>query len=343
MKLSFNIPTYNRAKFLSISLNKIVTQIEELHLEEQIEINLSDNASTDNTKKVWDKCVTEHPNIKFTYKRNPKNLGPDMNFLSAMHMATGEYSLLWGDDDYLKKGGLKRILELVEYGKNNDINILYSSTDVINNQGHHIRNKNFLRKDIQEFTVDFSNPNEARAYFFLLKDTGGLLSFISSVIYKTSIINDIKYYDEFTGTNYAFLCYWWGWLANGKKLFYSNKPFIDEIEQYQPAYGFGVKRAMIDYKGFFMIANKLLKNTPFAKDFLCAFENTHPILLTRMLYLTEQKSFEKQIYPLMKECGVEETDIKIFLESCSIKNIIKSLLYKILPEYLIGFIKKLSK
>lgn len=117
MKLSFNIPTYNRSKYLRKSLELIMSQIEELHVEDSVEVNLSDNASTDNTKEVWDECVSRHPKVKTFYHCNVQNLGPDRNFLTAIKMANGDYSLLWGDDDYLKEGGLNRIFELIEYGK----------------------------------------------------------------------------------------------------------------------------------------------------------------------------------------------------------------------------------
>ena len=174
MIVSFNIPTYNRAGYLKKSLEKIVKQIEELHLQDQVEINLSDNASTDNTKEVWDNCVSKHPSVKFSYKRNERNMGPDENFISAMHMATGQYSLLWGDDDYLKDGGLSHIMDLIKYGERNNVSIILSSTSVIDANGKFLYEKCFLREDVDEMLVDFSDINQIRGYFFLLKDMAEL-------------------------------------------------------------------------------------------------------------------------------------------------------------------------
>lgn len=72
-----------------------------------------------------------------------------------MHLAKGEYSLLWGDDDFLKEGGLVRIFELAEYGDKNDIQIMLSSTSLYDKSGNYKGEKPFLRSDIDELTVDF--------------------------------------------------------------------------------------------------------------------------------------------------------------------------------------------
>jgi abequosyltransferase len=341
MIVSFNIPTYNRALFLKKSLEKIVKQIEELHLQDQVEINLSDNASTDNTKEVWDNCVSEHPSVKFSYKRNEKNMGPDENFLSAMHMATGQYSLLWGDDDYLKEGGLKRIMELVDYGKQNDVHIMLSSTCVINSEGNYLHEKNFLREDIEELLVDFSDISQVRGYFFLLRDMGGLLSFISDVIYRTSIIEEIEFDKSFVGTHYAFLNYWWGWLSKGKKLYYSKKSFIDETEQYQPAYGFGVNRFLIDYNGYIKVAK--LFNEIMAKEFLYAFQNLHSYKKMRRLIIRQKNDYQTSIEPLARYCGYDNYEICELYSDTSTKNLCKELLLSIMPSWIYRGIVKIKK
>lgn len=342
MRLSFNIPTYNRAKYLKKNLEILTAQIIELHKEDEVEINISDNASTDDTKQVSETCIAAHPQLHISYHCNEKNLGPDGNFITAMHLAKGEYSLLWGDDDFLKEGGLARIFELAEYGDKNDVQIMLSSTTVTDSRGNVIRQKNFLRQDIHNYLVDFSNINEARAYFFLLQDTAGLLSFISDVVYKTAIIKSVPFNDDFMGTHYAFLCYWWGWLAKGNKLYYSNISFLNETIQYQPAYGFGVKRVMVDYKGFMLIAEKIFANSKLKNDFLFAFKNTHPILLLRMILLSERYEFVKQILPSLRKCGTSDTEIELLMESSSPASILKSLVYTLFPSKFILLLKKIK-
>lgn len=339
MKISFNIPTYNRAKYLKKNLDILTAQIKELHKENDVEINISDNASTDDTKSIVETFISAYPEIHISYHCNEKNLGPDGNFIAAMHLAKGEYSLLWGDDDFLKDGGLARIFELVEYGEKNNIQIMLSSTSIYDKDGNYKCEKLFLREDINELTVDFSDLTQARAYFFLLKDMGGMLSFISDVIYKTSIIHEIKFDDDFIGTHYAFLCYWWGWLAKGNKLYYSSKSFLKETVQYQPAYGFGVSRAMVDYKGYTLIANKFF-NGVIKKDFLLAFQNLHKKLNVLYLVNGEKENYEELLIPKMKECGVCTEEIAEINRFCSTASTLKLLLYSVIPDNVLRYLKE---
>lgn len=343
MRISFNIPTYNRAKYLKKNLDILTAQIKELHKEDDVEINISDNASTDETQKVSKTCITENPQLHISYHRNEKNLGPDGNFIKAMHLAHGEYSLLWGDDDFLKEGGLTRIFELLDYGEKNNIQIMLSSTSVYDANGKYLFEKYFLREDIDELIVDFSNELERRAYFFLLKDMGGMLSFISDVIYKTSIINSIPFDKDFIGTHYAFLCYWWGWLFKGNKLYYSSKSFLKETYQFQPAYGLGVDRLMVDYNGYLLIANKLISNEQLKHDFLAAFQNLHSLYNLINLINGESKKFKELVIPALKQCGFNDNDLATLYVFCSTKNQIKRLLHKYLPYKYINKFKIYKK
>lgn len=78
MRISFNIPTYNRAKYLKQNLDILTTQIKELHKENEVEINISDNASTDETPKIGRRYAEKFRNIR--YVRNDKNI-LDKNFI----------------------------------------------------------------------------------------------------------------------------------------------------------------------------------------------------------------------------------------------------------------------
>lgn len=340
MRISFNIPTYNRAKYLKQNLEILTAQIKELHKENEVEINISDNASTDETKLVSEACIASNPQLQISYHCNEKNLGPDSNFITAMHLAKGEYSLLWGDDDFLKEGGLARVFELTEYGDRNDVQIMLSSTSIYDKNGLYKGEKPFLRTDIDEILVDFSDITQARAYFFLLKDMGGMLSFISDVVYKTSIINQIPFDNDFLGTHYAFLCYWWGWLATGRKLYYNNKPFLKETIQYQKAYGYGVERHLVDYNGYTLIADKFFMHNPLKKDFLLAFKNLHTGYNIQNMINSERTKFKTRLLPKLKECGWDNQEIGRLYAENSRKNLLKLFLYSILPETLINYLQR---
>ena len=112
MHLSICIPTYNRAPFLDYLLNNIVTQIIEDNLQRQLEIVISDNASTDNTKSIVDKYRSKFSEIQYT--RQKSNLGFDLNLLNVVSQARGEYCWLFGDDDRFEPHAIIKILNYLK-------------------------------------------------------------------------------------------------------------------------------------------------------------------------------------------------------------------------------------
>lgn len=147
MKLSFCIPTYNRSEFLKKNLEILVSQIKELSMENAIEICISDNASTDFTQTICENIKQTNPDINFLYQRNSSNEGPDRNFIKAMNLAHGEFSILFGDDDYLINGALKTILEII---KHPNISIFLFNRKCIDTKGNIVSEAPSLRVVIKQ-------------------------------------------------------------------------------------------------------------------------------------------------------------------------------------------------
>jgi abequosyltransferase len=103
--LTIAIPTYNRARYLERSLAALADQIP---AESQIELVVSDNASTDETPSVVDGFKSRGLSIR--YLQNESNLGPDRNILQCYEQAKGKYVWILGDDDFLRPGGIAKVL-----------------------------------------------------------------------------------------------------------------------------------------------------------------------------------------------------------------------------------------
>ena len=139
--LSICIPTYNRSEILNGNLSRIHNQIKGKNL--PIEIIVSDNCSADNTADIVQAHISE--GMPINYIRNNENLGMDGNFAQCYRRASGKYILVLGDDDYLRKGKLEKLLDYLskgEYGlvhlkvasnSTEDIQVFDSSEDFLKN------------------------------------------------------------------------------------------------------------------------------------------------------------------------------------------------------------------
>lgn len=108
--ISIAIPTYNRATLLVDTLNALVTHPE--LMSDDIELVISDNASTDTTADVV-RDFSTRTGKAVRFNRNASNVGIDGNIHAVSNLATGRYLLLMSDDDFLKPGALTRLTELV--------------------------------------------------------------------------------------------------------------------------------------------------------------------------------------------------------------------------------------
>lgn len=112
MLLSICIPTKNRAKILAESLKSIVSQSIFLNSND-IEIIISDNASTDNTSDIVNLFIEQYPG-KIRYYKNEVDFG-GKNFEIALGYGRGELLKLANDSLSWLPGSLEMIIKIIHY------------------------------------------------------------------------------------------------------------------------------------------------------------------------------------------------------------------------------------
>lgn len=126
--LSICMPTYNRASHIKRQLRYFESEMEE-ELIGRVEIIISNNASTDNTEKVL--SLYDGKYSWLSINNNETNIGGHANMQLLLSMANGIYIWIPGDDDYLKKGLVKRIVSILE---TESLTYLYLSRRTIEEQ-----------------------------------------------------------------------------------------------------------------------------------------------------------------------------------------------------------------
>jgi glycosyltransferase involved in cell wall biosynthesis len=103
--LTIAIPTYNRARLLPLLLSALADQLRQ---EPRVELIVIDNASPDDTGDVIRDFQSR--GLAVRYLRNDSNIGGDANFVRCFEEARGSYVWIFGDDDAVLPGALKKIL-----------------------------------------------------------------------------------------------------------------------------------------------------------------------------------------------------------------------------------------
>ena len=105
MKLSILIPMYNAESYMDRCLNSILSQ--DLH-EEDYEIIVMDDGSTDNCKSIVESFQKKHSNIRLYSKENE---GESATRNKLFKHAKGDYLYCMDADDYVMPDTLSEVLE----------------------------------------------------------------------------------------------------------------------------------------------------------------------------------------------------------------------------------------
>lgn len=106
---TIGIPTYNRLIDLKRNLESICNQIGD---NKEIELLISDNASTDGTEALVREYQKKYSYI--TYFKNKENLGVSKNINLVFKRASGKYCMLHGDDDLYLPDSISTIINYIK-------------------------------------------------------------------------------------------------------------------------------------------------------------------------------------------------------------------------------------
>ena len=106
-RVSIVMCTYNGEKYLSPQLDSILKQTYPLH-----EVLIQDDGSTDRTCRIIEEYQRQYPFIRLI--RNEKNLGYNINFLTAIMRASGDVIAISDQDDIWEENKLELLLETME-------------------------------------------------------------------------------------------------------------------------------------------------------------------------------------------------------------------------------------
>lgn len=190
MKLSIAIPTLNRAELLSFTIEHFVLQISK-YLND-VELVICNNASDDDTSKVVDHFKDKFSFIKFFDCSDRVSLGD--SFKRTVSYSTGDYVILWGDDDIPAPFLIEYLLELIN--NNLHIQLIYFNRLVGYEDGCKFKSLSIYNNTYSGVYKIYQSSTQ-----FILEHFWGA-TFMSAVLFSRKIWEDGLKFD--TSTHYGF-------------------------------------------------------------------------------------------------------------------------------------------
>lgn len=277
MKLSICIPTYNRAVYLNEALSSIFEQVSGSEFASQLEICISDNASTDGTPEMV-KSWQERNVIRVVYQRNLTNEGADRNYLKVVSLASGEYCWLFGSDDLFRGGSLVLMLEAIQ--SNKDIYLVDRVECDLEMRPQ--RTVHWLDESEPGSLYRLSNSTELITYLNHAQSLGALFSYLSAIVFKRARWNDYPVDSRFIGTAYSHVYALLSFIDDGCDLVYLKEPLVLCRGQNDSfAVDGTIRRYMLDIDGYALLANHFFAHKPSIKHaFLNVLKKERPPLAT---------------------------------------------------------------
>lgn len=127
--VSIGVPVFNAAHYLESTLRSLLAQDYP-----NIELCISDNASTDGSREICERIATSHANVRLNL--NPRNLGMVENFERVRKMACGSYFFWAGADDAWSPNFVSALVADLEAHPESPLAM--SATAMIDNDNKHI-------------------------------------------------------------------------------------------------------------------------------------------------------------------------------------------------------------
>jgi glycosyltransferase involved in cell wall biosynthesis len=182
-RVSIGMPVYNGAKWLVSTIQTVLAQSCE-----DMELVISDNASTDNTEEVCRSLAKGDSRVRYT--RNAENIGIANNFNRVFHLARGAYFKWMSCGDLLDRVFVERCMDVLN--ARSEVVLVYPVTRLFTDepaQGEDARDA---------FDLDVDDP-VAR---FVRYSMEVRLNCIMHGVYRADALRKTRLYQSFIAADY---------------------------------------------------------------------------------------------------------------------------------------------
>lgn len=224
--LTIAIPTYNRAKLLDAQLSWLAGAVK--GFENEIEIFVSDNCSTDNTQDIIKKWKGNLINFTFNSCKNAENIGVMKNIMHCLASASTKYVWTIGDDDPIQDRAVSyTVNKLREYEDVSLVFLNFSGRNQLTGEPAHphtiVGNRWF---DIE--SEDGTGDGKAIFEHCMTKSVGAVI-FLTAIVYRTDLMMRAARAWQDGVTNWMYLAYLAGYCAANGRTIVTKENYLECI------------------------------------------------------------------------------------------------------------------
>lgn len=175
--------SYNHENYVVQSLNSVLNQTYK-----NIQLIITDDASTDDSRRVINDWLENHSDIIFIY--NNSNSGNTKTFNKALKFAKGEYIIDLAADDILLKDCIEKQLSTFLNSEKKKLGIVYGNAELISENNTHIRY--YYEVNAEKRTL--KTPASGNIYLAMLSQSSMICS-VSSMV-KREVLEQLNGYNE---------------------------------------------------------------------------------------------------------------------------------------------------
>lgn len=190
MKLSIAIPTLNRASLLRFTLEHFIPQV--LPNRSVVEIIVCSNNSDDATSNIMNEIASKNDFVYFYDCKERLPLGEQ--FKRTVSLSTGNYVILWGDDDIPAPYLINYLLHLID--ERGDIGLFYMNRLVGYEEGNAVKSLTVYDKLYNNVDRIYHNST------LFINDNFWGATFMSAVMFSRDVWNKGLKFN--TSTHYGF-------------------------------------------------------------------------------------------------------------------------------------------
>ncbi len=222
--LTIAIPTYNRAELLDKQLAWLAQAIK--GFEDDCEILVSDNCSTDHTQEIIQKWQAILSNITFQSNKNLNNLGVVKNIMYCLNSTTTKYVWTIGDDDPIQDRAIAYVINKLK--QHEDLSLLFLNFSGRNQiTGEPVHPPTIVGN--RWFDIDSEDGDgDGKAIFeHCFSKSVGAVIFLTATVYRTDLVKCALQDWQDAENNWISLAYLAGYCAANGNVIVTKETYLE--------------------------------------------------------------------------------------------------------------------